>query len=133
MFMILVDLVPGFPGKANQTRCFAHILNLIAKTIIKQFDTPERNGNDEMSDDERLLVDLADGIELEEIDTRLSAKDDAGDAGNAGDDDNEDGWVDEVEELSEEEKRSLDSELVPVHLVIAKVSVLTLIGGDQRT
>ncbi|KAF9537612.1 hypothetical protein CPC08DRAFT_613930, partial [Agrocybe pediades] len=31
-------LLDHFPGAPNQTRCFTHILNLVAKTIIKQFD-----------------------------------------------------------------------------------------------
>ncbi|KAI9429854.1 hypothetical protein H4582DRAFT_1783653, partial [Lactarius indigo] len=31
-------LLDGFPGSANQTRCFLYILNITAKSIIKQFD-----------------------------------------------------------------------------------------------
>jgi hypothetical protein len=34
-------LVVAFDGKASQTQCFAYILNLIAKSIIKQFDLPK--------------------------------------------------------------------------------------------
>ena len=31
----------NFPGPANQTRCFVHTVNLIAKSILKPFDTPK--------------------------------------------------------------------------------------------
>jgi hypothetical protein len=29
----------NFPGPAHQTRCFVHTVNLIAKSILKPFDT----------------------------------------------------------------------------------------------
>jgi len=32
----LVDLLPDFPGDANRTQCFAHIVNLIAKSLLQQ-------------------------------------------------------------------------------------------------
>jgi hypothetical protein len=38
----LVDLLPRFPGQANRCRCFLHIVNLIAKTLLKQFDVPKK-------------------------------------------------------------------------------------------
>ena len=34
----LAKLLEEFPGAANRTRCFTHILNLVAKSIMKQFD-----------------------------------------------------------------------------------------------
>ncbi|KAF8964442.1 hypothetical protein BDZ97DRAFT_1624243, partial [Flammula alnicola] len=34
----LATLLAEFPGSANQTRCFTHILNLVAKCIMRQFD-----------------------------------------------------------------------------------------------
>ena len=35
----LSTILDNFPGSANRTRCFTHILNLVAKCIMKQFDT----------------------------------------------------------------------------------------------
>ena len=32
------NLLGNFPGPANQTRCFVHTVNLIAKSILKPFD-----------------------------------------------------------------------------------------------
>ncbi|PBK68153.1 hypothetical protein ARMSODRAFT_841952, partial [Armillaria solidipes] len=30
--------VPSFSGQVSRTRCFAHIVNLMAKSLLKQFD-----------------------------------------------------------------------------------------------
>src|SRR6266567_2301250 len=40
----LATLLEGFPGAANQTRCFAHILNLVAKSVLRQFEAPKEKG-----------------------------------------------------------------------------------------
>jgi hypothetical protein len=37
MFTHLTGLIPGFCGKAYQCRCFAHILNLVVKSILQLF------------------------------------------------------------------------------------------------
>ncbi|KAF8870859.1 hypothetical protein BD779DRAFT_1399992, partial [Infundibulicybe gibba] len=34
----LAELIDAFPGAANRTRCFTHILNLVAKAVLSQFD-----------------------------------------------------------------------------------------------
>jgi hypothetical protein len=31
-----------FPGSASRVRCFAHILNLVVKSIMHQFDVPDK-------------------------------------------------------------------------------------------
>jgi hypothetical protein len=41
MLQHLGNKLDDFAGEANQTRCFAHTLNLAAKAIIKQFDAPK--------------------------------------------------------------------------------------------
>ena len=40
----LATLNEAFPGAANQTQCFAHILNLVAKSILYQFEAPKVKG-----------------------------------------------------------------------------------------
>jgi hypothetical protein len=114
MFDELVDIVPDFPGRANQMRCFAHVVNLVAKTIIKQFDIPKKKPG-KRDEDEDLLGQLADGIEVEEIETRFT------NACEEEDIDNEEGWIDEVESLPQAEKRQLDREILLIHLVVVKV------------
>jgi hypothetical protein len=57
----LSTLVENFPGAANQTRCFAHILNLVAKSILHSFDGPKNvaEGNSRGDDAKEMLAALA--------------------------------------------------------------------------
>jgi len=42
----LAELIDKFPGKANHMWCFMHILNLVCKNILRQFDVPKaKQGN----------------------------------------------------------------------------------------
>src|SRR6266567_2635799 len=115
MIKELAHLIDDFPGPANQTRCFLHILNLVVKSIIRQFDVPKSkktlDGNDEDDMDEatKELLKLAGDIELEEEIT-ASASDD----GDATDDDDAPGWVDEREEMTEDELIELAESIRPV-------------------
>ncbi|KAF8649140.1 hypothetical protein AX14_008739 [Amanita brunnescens Koide BX004] len=92
----LSEEVPLFGGQSARICCFAHIVNLVVKSILSQFDAPKKNGTVSMADeesdtedDEGLLIDLADGLiddmenEVEEV---LPEDRDV---------DNADGWVDE--------------------------------------
>jgi hypothetical protein len=38
----LATMLDNYPGSANRTCCFTHILNLAAKCIMKQFDAPKK-------------------------------------------------------------------------------------------
>jgi hypothetical protein len=48
MIDALAELVIAFPGAANRTRCFTHILNLVVKVILRQFDVPKAKVNEEL-------------------------------------------------------------------------------------
>jgi hypothetical protein len=112
----LVDMVPDFPGKTNQTRCFAHVLNLVAKLVIKQFDVPGKR-SDKESDDDEILRELAEGIDIEEIETRLAhANEDL-------DPDNDKGWVDEFALMLGEEQADFNASVLPICTVIVKVGL----------
>ena len=63
----LVNLLLNFPGAPNQTRCFLHIVNLIAKQLLKQFDVPGKNATMVLDEVEREPQELADGLDLEEL------------------------------------------------------------------
>jgi len=39
MIRYIGETLDEFPGTANQTRCFVHTVNLVAKSILKPFDT----------------------------------------------------------------------------------------------
>ncbi|KAG2744250.1 hypothetical protein P692DRAFT_201667543, partial [Suillus brevipes Sb2] len=34
----LAEALPSFPGRAIHTRCFLHTINLVAKSLLKEFD-----------------------------------------------------------------------------------------------
>jgi hypothetical protein len=63
-----------FSGGVNQTRCFAHTLNLAAKAIIKQFDEP-KTSSDQLDDVAQTLSNMA--LELENDDEGESEDDKA--------------------------------------------------------
>jgi hypothetical protein len=60
----LVDLLPNFPGSANRCRCFFHIVNLIAKSLLKQFDVPKKSADAALDNAERELINLAEELML---------------------------------------------------------------------
>jgi hypothetical protein len=120
----LEDLVAAFPGEPGRTRCFAHIINLIVKSVIKQFDVPKAKKGEVLGDALEELIVSAGDIELEECVTRESANED-----DDLEDDNEEGWVDERAKMSEEDQVKLNEDVQPVRLVLVKVHVL-LIGID---
>ena len=111
----LADLLDVFPGKANQTCCFLHILNLIAKSIIKQFDLPKAASDAFLDKATKELLELAGDLDLEEKQSHDEDKDDE-------EDNNEDGLVDEHELMSEWEREELDASIQPVRLLLTKVS-----------
>ena len=111
----LANLLDNFPGAANQTRCFTHILNLVVKSILSQFDLLKAKAN--IADE---ILTLADGLELEE---EISAKE--GEKGEEGDDNNIEGWVDERGEMNEEQLEELEARIEPIQLLLIKVSFVT--------
>jgi len=124
----LADLLDEFPGPANQTRCFLHILNLVVKSIIRQFDLPKsKKTSDGVDEDDpmldaatRELLKLAGDIDLEE---RITAS--ASDDEEAADDD-EEGWVDELEDMTEDDLKELAASMQPVRLLLTKVTLLII-------
>ena len=130
MVDVLSELIDDFPGAANHTRCFLHILNLVVKSIIRQFDLPklkktsgdddgsheDDGNNDRLDQASEELLRLAGNIDLEEA---IMASDD-------GEDDNYEGWIDEREEMTADELRELAASIQPVTLLLTKVRLLTV-------
>ena len=88
----LQDLIDDFSGPANQTWCFTHILNLVVKSIIRQFDLPISKADKNRIFDEgaKELLSLARNIDVEEEEASRDGED-----GVAGEEDNVEGWIDE--------------------------------------
>ena len=128
MMAELADRLAHFGGEGARTRCFLHVINLVAKTLIRAFDLPTKKGNRNREGLADVLKELGDGSDIEELQTRLDAyqtryeaRDSTGEARDLTDDDVE-GWVDELETLTEDERAELDAHLEPLRLMLAKVS-----------
>ena len=122
MINALAKLAVTFPGAPNQTCCFMHILNLVVKVILCQFDVPKAQVDEALDVASRALVELAGDIEIEE---------EAMDDGNGEDDNGLEGWIDPHNEMLQDELDKLDLAVCPVQLVLVKVSSnssQTLIG-----
>jgi hypothetical protein len=65
----LEDLLPRF-SKVNHTCCFLHINNLVAKTLVHQFDIPKPKSGVITNNPNCKLHELAGDIDLEDQQTR---------------------------------------------------------------
>jgi hypothetical protein len=118
----LSTLVDNFPGAPNQTRCFIHILNLVAKSVLRQFNVAKKSGLIELDDASKELALLAQELNLGSAnddnnngnDGNDSNDSNVGDVGDVGDDDGDN-------EMSEEELAELEASLVPIQLMLTKV------------
>lgn len=95
----LEDLVPNFGGAAYRVRCFDHVTNLCAKSVIAPFDGGK-----------------AITFEGESNDDDTEVADDDGPVDNA------EGWTDERTRMSEDERLALGETVEPVATVLVKVS-----------
>jgi hypothetical protein len=69
--------VNGFLGDAARMHCFLHIISIVAKTLLKQFDLPPKKKEDRktLSTLDQELYTLAEGIE-EEMQMKAELEDD---------------------------------------------------------
>lgn len=132
----MADLIENFPGAANQTRCFLHILNLTAKSILQQFEIPKKkkagngNGNGGGDDDgdkgkktlnKAMSELLAMANEIEDEPFGVDDVDDSEDSEGVDFEDNDKELEDEREDLSADEIAELEADLLPVRLMLTKV------------
>jgi len=128
-------------GEAHHVRCFLHMVNLIAQTLLKQFDSPkknrtdreEENGKDERNDKtdsqrERRWVEdaiLADGDNDLEPDQDDNAP--------IIDDDDTDGWVDEYNGMDNFQREVHSQDIAPLRLALAKVRSLFVMRWHMQS
>lgn len=112
----LEQLSPYF-SKCNRTRCFLHVLNLVAKSMLKAFDLPDK-GADNLDNDELDLLHLAEGIDSEEETTQRTREMDLQSDETL--DDDSDGWIDQIQ-LSKAEESNVKKARLPVTRVLVKV------------
>ena len=102
----LQELIPGFAGSASHTCCFLHIVNLIAKLLIHQFDAKKMTG-----EGDHKLAELQRELEEEEVACQDRVPVGAGDDEAEEEADNDDRWVDEMEDMTDKEKEELEKSI----------------------
>jgi len=105
MIQFLSTSLDDFPGPANQTRCFAHTVNLIARLIMKLFNAWKAKDIEEFNDAAYTLANLAKDMKQDQEAT----KEDDSDEDKDGDD--------EVDTLDHE----LSANLEPISSMLSKV------------
>ena len=120
----LAHLLDDFPGPANQTWCFLHILNLVVKSIIRQFNLPKSKKTSDVRDEDNPMLDAA-TMELLKLTGNIDLEEEimvsAGDKDDSVEDDNEEGWIDKHGEMTETELNELAISVQPVRLLLTKV------------
>ena len=121
----LQESIPEFSGSASHTCCFLHIVNLIAKLLIRQFDAKKAGaeGDHEMAELQREFEE-EEAFQGRDIEIDDEDEDDDEDDNKLAEEkkvDNDEGWVDEAEEMTEKEKDELEKSIQPVKLALVKV------------
>lgn len=125
MIREMAERIAHFAGDPSHVRCFAHIIALVAKSMLRQFDPPAKRkkkrgapGDGEEEDDvDELLRELEAALEAEEATAR--------EAEETEEQDDEEGWVNELAQMSEAERLLHEDDVRPVRLGLIKVSGAT--------
>ena len=117
----LATLIESFPGAANQTQCFTHILNLVAKSVLHQFEVPKLKGGKVLDDAARGLATIFNNLEDDDMELNGVSNEGNEDGSEGSDDvdddivdDDEDGLLDKRNGMSEKELASLEKSVKPV-------------------
>ena len=136
MIESLTNIISHFPGAVNRARCTAHIVNLVSKIILQQFDARKKtkgpkkksekaddkinstNTNNESTNNAELenendLSTFADDLDREEQDVADDEDDDMSE--------NIAGDLEEIEEAMKEEIAEVAKKVKPIRLVLFKV------------
>ena len=125
MIESMATVIADFPGKANRVRCLAHIVNLVVKVILRQFDVSAMKEKENIPDNgEEVNIPWPedDNDELVRVLDKEEKEMDEGD----GTDDNEDDEtlardVQMIEEAMEEMIKDVSKMAKPVRQVLFKV------------
>ena len=100
----------GFPGAPNWAQCFMHILNLVVKSILNQFEVsgarPRLSVMDEQAEELRKLAGNLDKDDLKHAEEDYMDEPE--------EDDNKDGWIDEWDEMADEDVEEMKEVIQPI-------------------
>ena len=126
--------IPAF-NKVMRTRCFLHILNLVAKSMLKQFELPKKKAEDFTEEEREVLgdlIELGNDLDIKEAATRQAEEEDV-EVDDAPDDDEEElDWVEEVQ-LTEEESLRLREQVKPITRTLIKVYAILSFKSTSDT
>lgn len=126
-----------FHSDLQRVRCFAHVVNLVAKSLIKQFDTTGKGRNaedsEEVDKDIAALAEMAEGLaeeDAEAVRLRREAETEL-DPEEVELEDAELELEAEAVSLTEAEQEEFDKVLRPVQKVFVKVRVTPRRNGNK--
>ena len=127
----LEEMLAGFPGRGARSRCFCHIINLVAKALLRQFEPPTpkkgkktKNNGTDLSEDEPDDPSLDEwDKELRELMEDLDFDDEL--AQGPIDEDDEGMW-DVNDEIDEASRADMQQRVRPVKMMLLKVSTCTI-------
>jgi hypothetical protein len=122
MIAELAKIVPSF-SELGHTRCFLHIVNLVAKSVIRQFDVQKKGDDEHLDKAEQELRSLAGDVDLEDQQAEevMEQCEIDGEVDMGGKSDDVEGWIDEMMLLSPTERKQVEEDIRPVKLVLVKV------------
>jgi hypothetical protein len=121
MIQYLSEALTKFSELTNQTRCFAHTINLIVKSILKPFELQKDKEIQEFNDVIQNLADVLEDGDIEEED-REDDEDNDNNNDNKDNEDNEDN-KDNKDNKDNDDKAEYDMSLSPIKLMLLKVSL----------
>lgn len=98
----LANELPMFLGSQAHVRCFAHVVNLTAKGVLRPFEPKNAQAGD---------------AEVEELRAQLKDLEENG----VLDADDNDGFVDVIEEMTDEEREEWEASVEPIRTALTKV------------
>ncbi|KAF5342776.1 hypothetical protein D9758_017115 [Tetrapyrgos nigripes] len=109
-----------FPGTSNHTQCFNHIINLMAKSLLKLFDASTMKKNEDMDEVELALAELAADIDIEELLVQIGKGSDNVEA-----EDESDLIVDMLKGFGDDEAKELQQRIRPITKVLVKLQKIS--------
>ena len=116
-----------FHGEQGHMHCFLHIVNLMAKLLIQQFDMSKKAADIELNvknDATQQLKAMAEETDEPSGTKGIDLKDEEEDEIEV---ENNEGWIDELGALSEAEYKQLIAVILLVKLALVKVHVRELV------
>ncbi|THH17103.1 hypothetical protein EUX98_g9192 [Antrodiella citrinella] len=112
-----------FLGEESRIRCILHTESLAARIIIKQFDILPGSSAIDMDDTEKVLRELAEGLEAPPVTARSDDTDEDESDSNSEDElaDDDEGSFDERATMSAGERRQHEVDVRPMKMVLVKL------------